>query len=94
MFDPHYGEITPNIKSRIKYCERSSIDRQTDKTKKNHVACEAHVWTSQDDDYTTQNSLFYTINVNTSNALPTIIPYYYFWDDGDVSGNLRARILE
>ena len=44
--------------------------------------------------YTTQNSLFYTINANTSNALPTIIPYYYFWDDGDVSGNLRARILE
>ena len=32
-------------------------------------------------------NLFYTINVNTSNALPTIIPCYYFWDDGDVSGN-------
>ena len=55
---------------------------------------EAHVWTSQDDDYTTQNSLFYSIYVNTSNDQPTIIPYHYFWDDGGVSGNLRARILE
>ena len=58
------------------------------------MCSEAHVRTSQDDDNTTQNSLFYAINVNTSNDQPTIIPFHYFWDDGGVSGSLWARILE
>ena len=52
------------------------------------------MWTSHDDIYTTQNNLFYTIIVNTSNDQPTIIPYHYFWDDEGLSGNLLARILE
>ena len=75
--------------------ERSSIDRQTDKRKKTFVKASTHrkqmMTTSS---YTAQNSIFYTLNVNTSNFRTTIISYYYFWDDGDVSGNLWARILE
>ena len=68
------------------YRRSTNVHRRLTTEKNKTLLVKAHVWTPQDDDYTTQNSLFYTVNVNTSNSLPTIIPYYYFWDDGDVSG--------
>ena len=77
MFAPHYGEITPNIKSRIKYCERS-IMWPTDWQIKNHVACEAHVWKLQDDDYTTQKTYFILLMLILVTPFPPSSPITIF----------------